>query len=178
VITARSLGSESSPPFLGLVAHPLRWRLMRELSLGDRRVRELCVSGERQSLVSYHLSRLRQAGLVSARRSSADGRDTYYLLDLERCRELLADAGRALHPGLVVAPAGPAARRGVKQVDVLFLCTGNSARSQIAQTVAERRSGATVRAVSAGSAPKPLHPNALRVMRARGLPVEGFGPST
>src|SRR3954454_66678 len=150
---------------------------MRELCLGDRRVRELCVgSGERQSLVSYHLSRLRQAGLVSARRSSADGRDTYYLLDLERCRELLFDAGRALHPGLVAAATRPAAQHGVKDADVLFLCTGNSARSQIAQTVAARLSGGTLRAASAGIAPKPLHPNALRIMRARGLPVGGLRP--
>jgi len=58
----------------------------------------------------------------------------------------------------------------------LFLCTGNSARSQIAQTVAGRLSGGTVRAASAGSAPKPLHALALRVMHARGLPVEGLRP--
>lgn len=53
---------------------------------------------------------------------------------------------------------------------MLFLCTGNSARSQIAQALAAGLTGGTVRAVSAGSAPKPLHPNALRVISARGLP--------
>jgi ArsR family transcriptional regulator, arsenate/arsenite/antimonite-responsive transcriptional repressor / arsenate reductase (thioredoxin) len=150
---------------------------MRDLSLGDQRVRELCVgSGGPQSLVSYHLSRLRQAGLVSARRSSADGRDTYYVLDLKRCRELLSDAGRALHPGLVTPATGPTTRHRVEPVEVLFLCTGNSARSQIAQTVAGWLSGGTVRAVSAGSSPKPLHPNALLVMRGRGLPVGRLRP--
>src|SRR4051812_37884679 len=161
----------SPPPFLPLIAHPLRWGLLRELSFSDRRVRELCVSsGERQSLVSYHLGRLRQVGLVSTRRSTADGRDTYYALDLERCRELLADAGRALHPGLVTEVAArPARSRRPKAARVLFLCTGNSARSQIAETLAERLSGGAVRAASAGSYPKPLHPNALRVMRRRGL---------
>jgi ArsR family transcriptional regulator, arsenate/arsenite/antimonite-responsive transcriptional repressor / arsenate reductase (thioredoxin) len=52
---------------------------------------------------------------------------------------------------------------------VLFLCTGNSARSQIAEALAERLSGGAVRAESAGSHPKPLHPNAVRVMRDRGI---------
>src|SRR3954449_12647985 len=84
-----------------LAGPPLRWRLLSELARGDRRVSELCaLSGRRQSLVSYHLRQLRDGGLVSTRRSSADGRDTYYILDLARCGELLADVGLALHPGL------------------------------------------------------------------------------
>ena len=51
---------------------------------------------------------------------------------------------------------------------MLFLCTGNSARSQMAEALAEQLSDGAVRAVSAGSHPKPLHPNAVRVMRERG----------
>src|SRR6188472_4113336 len=96
----------SSPPrFLQLAGHPLRWRLLSELARSDRRVGELCaLAGRRQSLVSYHLRRLRDGGLVSARRSAADGRDTYYVLDLARCGELLAGAGVALHPGIGTAP--------------------------------------------------------------------------
>ena len=44
----------------------------------DRQVRELTsLTGHPQSLVSYHLGRLRAAQLVSARRSSADGRAAY-----------------------------------------------------------------------------------------------------
>jgi protein-tyrosine-phosphatase/DNA-binding transcriptional ArsR family regulator len=176
VSAERSADNPAPPPILALVAHPLRWRLLCDLSCGDRRVRELCaLADERQNLVSYHLGLLRQARLVSARRSTADGRDTYYALELKRCRELLVEAGRALHPGLV-AGEGARARgpRRTEPLDVLFLCTGNSARSQIAQVLAERLSGGAIRAVSAGSAPKPLHPNALRVMRSRGLPVGGL----
>jgi protein-tyrosine-phosphatase len=56
---------------------------------------------------------------------------------------------------------------------VLFLCTGNSARSQMAEALCERLSGGAVNAVSAGSHPKPLHPNAVRVMRERGIDLAG-----
>ena len=56
---------------------------------------------------------------------------------------------------------------------MLFLCTGNSARSQMAEALAERLSAGTVRAWSAGSHPKPLHPNAVRVMRERGIDLAG-----
>jgi ArsR family transcriptional regulator, arsenate/arsenite/antimonite-responsive transcriptional repressor / arsenate reductase (thioredoxin) len=56
---------------------------------------------------------------------------------------------------------------------VLFLCTGNSARSQIAEALCEQLSGGAVSAASAGSHPKPLHPNAVRVMRERGIDLAG-----
>ena len=165
------IAAPSPPPFLQLAGHPLRWRLLTELARSDRRVGELCdLAGQRQSLVSYHLRRLRDGGVVSARRSLADGRDTYYVLELARCGELLVSAGASLHPGLA-STAG--SRPGVAAARVLFLCTGNSARSQIAEAFAERLSGGAVSAASAGSHPKPLHPNAVRVMRARGIDLAG-----
>jgi ArsR family transcriptional regulator, arsenate/arsenite/antimonite-responsive transcriptional repressor / arsenate reductase (thioredoxin) len=151
----------------------LRWRLLSELARSDRRVGELCdLAGRQQSLVSYHLRQLRDGGLVSLRRSAADGRDTYYVLDLARCRELLASAGVALHPGLARSPR--ARGRESARARVLFLCTGNSARSQIAEALADELSHGAVRAASAGSRPKPLHPNAVRVMRERGIDIAGW----
>ena len=167
--------TSSPPPFLRLAGHPLRWRLLSELARSDRRVGELCeLAGQRQSLVSYHLRQLRDGGVVSARRSLADGRDTYYVLELGRCGELLVDAGASLHPGLAPAVGShPGRGRGLAQARVLFLCTGNSARSQMAEALAEQLSAGVVRAASAGSHPKPLHPNAVRVMRERGIDLAG-----
>jgi protein-tyrosine-phosphatase/DNA-binding transcriptional ArsR family regulator len=159
------MAATSPPAFLRLAGHPLRWQLLSELARSDRRVRELCgLVGEPQALVSYHLGQLRGERVVSMRRSSADGRDVYYSLDLARCGELLAATGSALHPGLRPAPQQTAGAR------VLFLCTGNSARSQMAEALAEQQGA---RAFSAGSDPKPLHAEAVRVMRGYGIDLSG-----
>src|SRR3954451_13030313 len=114
--------ASSPPPFLRLAGHPLRWRLLTELGRTDRRVGELCaLAGQPQSLVSYHLRRLRDGGVVSAHRSLADGRDTYYVLELARCGQLLAGAGASLHPGLASVPGpDPGRLRGAAQARVLF----------------------------------------------------------
>ena len=162
--------------FVELAGNPLRWQILAELAKSDRRVRELtAATGEPQSLVSYHLGRLRAGGVVGVRRSSADGRDTYYSLDLARCGEMLAATGAALHPGLrLTTPDGGSdgPGRGARRAGrVLFLCTGNSARSQMAEAFLVAQAGPGVRAFSAGSNPKPLHPNAVRVMRARGIDI-------
>ena len=168
----------ATPEFLRLAGHPLRWQLLAELARSDRRVRELRERlGQPQSLVSYHLGQLRAGGLVSARRSSADRRDCYYRIDLTHCGELLAEAGHALHPGLGLvqapAPAPAPAERIQRRTRVLFLCTGNSARSQMAEALLGQLGGDTVEGASAGSHPKPLHPNAVLVMREHGIDISG-----
>lgn len=175
MIAAAAVGASPPPPFLGLAGHPVRWRLLGELARSDRRVGELCaLAGRPQSLVSYHLRRLRDGGLVAMRRSAADGRDTYYVLDLARCGELLSSAGMALHPGLTLASRSRGGRgRRTARARALFLCTGNSARSQMAEALAEELSGGALGAASAGSDPKPLHPYAVRVMRDRGIDIAG-----
>ena len=67
------------PQILGMLGDPLRWQLVVDLGRSDRRVGELVqLVGKPQNLVSYHLGELRRAGIVSARRSAADGRDVYY----------------------------------------------------------------------------------------------------
>jgi protein-tyrosine-phosphatase/DNA-binding transcriptional ArsR family regulator len=170
-------GDSDPPRILRLVGHPVRWRLLQELVYSDRAVAELTELLEApQSLVSYHLGQLRGGELVSTRRSSADRRDSYYRIDLARCGDLLHAAGAALHPGLglvpaLTAPDGPGGRRSRRRPRVLFLCTGNSARSQIAEALLRQQSDGAVDAASAGSNPKPLHPNAVRVMKQRGIDI-------
>jgi protein-tyrosine-phosphatase/DNA-binding transcriptional ArsR family regulator len=157
--------SQAVPDFVGLAAHPVRWRLLGELADSDYRVRELVTRvGEPQNLISYHLRLLRDGGLVTATRSSFDGRDSYYHLDLDRCAEGLAGAGAALHPALRLHPPPPASDLAAP-ARVLFVCTGNSARSAIAEALLRHHAAGRVEAISAGSRPKPLmHPNTVRVL--------------
>src|SRR3954453_15514498 len=110
------------PAFLRLAAHPVRWQLLTRLSESDYRVRELVARGDQpQNLVSYHLRLLRSGGLVTSTRSSFDGRDSYYHLDLDRCAAALAAVGVALHPALRLdpEPAAPVAERKRPRTSVL-----------------------------------------------------------
>lgn len=171
---------DTAPAFLSLAAHPLRWRLLTALASGDYRVRELTALVEQpQNLVSYHLRLLREAGLVSTVRSSFDGRDTYYRVHLDRCADGLAAAGAALHPALRLAPHSPAPPAGGgARPAVLFACTGNSARSPIAEALLRHHSRGRVEVTSAGSRPEPhLDPAAVRLLRERvGVDVAGQRP--
>ncbi len=56
---------------------------------------------------------------------------------------------------------------------VLFLCTGNSCRSQMAEGLINRDFAGTVAAFSAGTAPKGLNPKAVEVMAELGIDISG-----
>ncbi len=59
--------------------------------------------------------------------------------------------------------------------NVLFLCTGNSARSIIAEALLNKRGVGRFRAYSAGSFPMgSVHPMALKTLESAGLPTEGL----
>src|SRR6266540_4207403 len=99
-MTTNSLSTQA-PDFLRLLAHDLRWSLVTALARGDHRVHELVrLLDQPMNLVSYHLKQLRDQQLVTERRSSADGRDIYYSLDLDLLRTRYFAAGAALHPVL------------------------------------------------------------------------------
>jgi protein-tyrosine-phosphatase len=64
------------------------------------------------------------------------------------------------------------------RVGVLFVCTGNSARSPIAEALLRHRSGGHVEVSSAGTRPRPrIHPHAVRVLRDEfGIDIAGQRP--
>jgi len=166
---------------LKLLGNEVRLRLVRVLALSDRKVNEL-VEGGRQpaNLVSYHLGQLRAARLVAERRSSADARDVYYSLDLERLQAAFRRCAGTIHPGLW-PEAGPstAAASATRPAAgppprVLFLCTHNSARSQMAEAILRHHAGGTVEVRSAGSHPSHVHPLALRTLGDLGVDAGGL----
>ncbi len=56
---------------------------------------------------------------------------------------------------------------------ILFLCTGNSCRSQIAEGWARRLKGDVIEAFSAGTETHGLNPNAVKVMSEAGVDISG-----
>ena len=59
--------------------------------------------------------------------------------------------------------------------NVLFLCTGNTARSVLAESILQKDGAGRFNAYSAGSQPKGIvNPFALKILGARGYPTDGF----
>lgn len=174
------------PGLLKALAHEMRWKILVALAHSDYTVTELChFLNQPQNAVSYHLRKLREHQVVSERRSSADSRDFYYSLDQDTFRTQYLAAGEILYPGLCEAETGPGEaepRLSTAPLRVLFLCTHNSARSQMAEGLLRHLSQGTIDVYSAGSHPTRLHPYAVRAMAELGIdisqqrskPVEAF----
>ncbi|MBW7881252.1 MAG: metalloregulator ArsR/SmtB family transcription factor [Caldilineaceae bacterium] len=169
-----TIAASTPPEFLKVLAHDVRWQLLSALAYTDCRVQELVeLVGRPMNLISYHLGVLRRHALVNERRSSADGRDVYYSLDLDRLQALFQESGARLHP--LLGPAAPAAQAAAMPAvaRVLFLCTHNSARSQMAEALLRQLGGPRVEVFSAGTRPGRVHPLAISTLAATGIDISG-----
>ena len=140
----------------GALGDPLRLRVVEELRLGDLAPGELAGRlGIPSNLLAHHLKQLEEVGLVARQRSEGDGRRTYVRLAV----------------GLLAAVA-PVAGPPVVAPRVVFVCSHNSARSQLAHAAWRRASA--VAAASAGTRPASrVHPAAVAAGRRHGLSLSG-----
>jgi protein-tyrosine-phosphatase/DNA-binding transcriptional ArsR family regulator len=162
-----------------LLADETRLTLVRLLALSDLRAGELGATLHMPSnALAYHLKQMRALGVLQERRSTADGRDVYYRLDQDHLHQLYTAAGESLVPGLSTAADPDAQRTGaspsVRLLRVLFLCTHNSARSQMAEALMRQMGGDQVVVYSAGSLPTQVHPDTLTVLREFGIDPSGL----
>lgn len=136
---------------------PVRLALVDELVLSDRSPVELCrLLGIGSNLLAHHLDVLEAVGLIERTRSSGDGRRRYV--------RLVPEALRGVVPGrpLEVGPA-------------LFVCTANSARSQLAAALWTDMTGAP--SDSAGTEPaERVHPGAVAAAQRAGLDLSDATP--
>jgi ArsR family transcriptional regulator, arsenate/arsenite/antimonite-responsive transcriptional repressor / arsenate reductase (thioredoxin) len=128
---------------------PARLAIVDALRLGDASPGEIAEQfGMATNLVAHHVNVLSDAGLVTRSRSEGDRRRMYLRLR----SETLA----------LLAPPHLAADR------VVFVCTHNSARSQLAAALWRERTGRQV--ASAGTRPAArVHPRAVKIGRRHGL---------
>ncbi|PUA79073.1 helix-turn-helix domain-containing protein [Nocardioides currus] len=139
---------------LSALAEPVRLRVVDLLHAGDASPGELSAELELPSnLLAHHLTVLEDAGIVSRHRSHADRRRTYLRLHHDSLIGLL--------PGTASA-AGSAAER------VVFVCTANSARSQLAAAL--WREASPLPGTSGGTHPGAvIAPGAVAAARRHGL---------
>jgi thioredoxin type arsenate reductase len=60
-----------------------------------------------------------------------------------------------------------------RPIRVLFVCTGNSARSQIAEAILRQRGGRRFEVASAGTDPRGVHPLTVRALAEAGIDISG-----
>jgi ArsR family transcriptional regulator, arsenate/arsenite/antimonite-responsive transcriptional repressor / arsenate reductase (thioredoxin) len=133
------------------LGEPIRLAIVDHLAFGDASPGELAdLVGLPTNLTAHHLRVLEHAGLIGRTRSEGDRRRSYVRLSLDD-PQLAALFGRG-------TPPGPPPRTQASRV--VFVCTRNSARSQLAAAAWRQVSGIPV--ASAGTHPADrVHPRAV-----------------
>jgi ArsR family transcriptional regulator, arsenate/arsenite/antimonite-responsive transcriptional repressor / arsenate reductase (thioredoxin) len=161
-----------APELYKLLANDVRWQILAALTHSDLRVQEIVATVDKPiNLVSYHLKLLRNQEIVHERRSSADGRDIYYSLDLVQLDRLYRHSGAQLHPGLAAGQMTPEQVAHPRAMRVLFVCTQNRARSQMAEGILRHLGGGQVEVQSAGVRPGIVHPLAIQALGEMGIDI-------
>ncbi|NQX14220.1 helix-turn-helix domain-containing protein [Microbacteriaceae bacterium VKM Ac-2855] len=139
------------------LSEPARLRIVDLLSLGDLSPTEVQVAvGMPSNLVAHHLRVLETAGILSRARSESDGRRSYV--------RLIPGAFDRLAPEPLRVPGR-----------VVFVCTANSARSQLAEALWRSRSDIPV--ASAGTHPADaVNEAAIRAAARHGLDIAPSRP--
>ena len=136
--------------------------------------------GLRPQTLTFHLNQLTGAGLLERRR---DGRRRIYAVRPEAVQDVFSFLGEDCCQGRVdlCVPAGAGARvraeslrAGQERPTVLFLCTSNSARSQMAEALMRWNAGRRFEVHSAGIRPGALHPLAQQVLEEIGVSTRGL----
>ncbi len=151
--------------------------LMRFAPHGVRPTEIAHALGMKPNTLSHHLSDLSASGLVQVERR---GRSLHYAVDLDATEGLIGylalDVGRArpdLLAPLLAARKDPPMRD--TDLDVLFICSGNSARSIFAEALLRDLGQGKFQAFSAGTRPNTeLNPFALEVLKRNGHDVSGL----
>ncbi|MCR9124614.1 MAG: helix-turn-helix domain-containing protein [Rhodobacteraceae bacterium] len=169
------------PSRLATLGHPQRLAVFRLLM---RRYPDRVPAGDiagalnlKASTASTYLSALMHAGLV---RQTRAGTSLRYTVDMDETRAtlgyLFADCCRG-RPELSASvfpdcpEGGP--EMSVRKMNVLFICTGNSARSIFAESILRKHAGERFAVFSAGTRPySELNPLAVDVLRSKGHDVD------
>ncbi|MFN8496926.1 MAG: metalloregulator ArsR/SmtB family transcription factor [Anaerolineae bacterium] len=173
----RDVPSEATAQAMKALGEVNRLRVYALLSMGPMSVGDLGITlGLSQALVSHHLAVLKAAGLIVDYRSPSDARVVIYSIDKSRLRDLYGELSLILDPirAFDPRPSLPDPMRRTTMsgpIRVLFLCTGNSARSQMSEALLREKGEGLFQAVSAGTHPKGLHPLTIKVMDERGIDV-------
>lgn len=163
------------------LGHPDRLAVFRLLMrFAPRGVRPTEIAealGLKQNTLSHHLSDLTASGLVQVERQ---GRSLFYAVDLDTAEGLIGylaiDVGRArpdLLAPLLISRKDAAMRD--TDFDVLFICSGNSARSIFAEALLCELGRGKFQAFSAGTRPNTqLNPFALEILNRNGHDIAGL----
>ncbi|MCW5887591.1 MAG: helix-turn-helix domain-containing protein [Anaerolineales bacterium] len=155
-----------------LLAHPVRWKVVTSLIKSDYSVSELQrLTRKKQNLISYHLGKLQKSKLINQITSRADARESYYSLDMSILQRAFFALGDSLHPALGSTQEDQKTVKDGKPVKILFLCTHNSARSQMAEGLMRSKAGEKVEVVSAGTEPSRVHPLAVSTMERLNIDI-------